>query len=448
MLNYFRDPPNRKSVMTQTQTDLATVATAVENIYEHSGPAVTFEGQAMADLQESPPDVASAITALQSAETHVAFIAFQAATAQQGATALAADLTPPPPTQLVLAPIAAQSGPVGTPIAAIIPTASGGTAPYAFTVTGLPAGLSFSGTKISGTPTAAGTSTVTVSVTDSGSPAQKASETVVITVSAVTPPPPPPTGKPPWGEYHAGNYVQTPSIVLDYGDNNATTYSFSSARTAYLKGKRLMLKMGVLTQAQCTALGTLLVANGQANAIIPWMWEGNQGVNGWENSWNENAFTAAQFITQFNNQCAWMRAVNGAKFLFAYCPNVNQVGNQKTGRTQTDTFPGAGVNGDVVIAPDGYDNPGDTGSGAAGVIAQAAPFEQLASQKGVAFAGFCECGNNGSDDPTYWTDLLNHAEANGYQWITNFQATTQQGGSFNSTTGPNSIAAIKAFYAS
>lgn len=265
-------------------------------------------------------------------------------------------------------------------------------------------------------------------------------------VSTVTPTAPP-TGKPLWGEYHAGNYVRTPSIVLDYGDNNATTYSFTSARQSYLAGKRLMLKMGVLTQAQATSLASLLVANGQANAIVPFMWEGNQGVNGWEPGWNQLKFTAAQFISQFNNQCAWMRAVSGANFLFAWCPNVNQTGNQAPGRNQLDTFPGTGVNHDIVVAPDGYDNPGDTGSGAPSVVAQAAPFEQLATQQGAKFAGYCESGNNGSDDPTYWTDFLNHAAATAYTWMVNFQATVQQGGSFDSTTGTNSRNAINAFYA-
>lgn len=266
--------------------------------------------------------------------------------------------------------------------------------------------------------------------------------TPVPTPTPTPTPTPSPTGKPLWGEYHAGNYVQSPAIVLDYADNNASTYSFSAARQAYLKGKRLMLKVGNLTQPQATAIAQTLVANGQANAIIPIMWENNQGVNGWETAWNENADTAPQFIALFNSICAAMRAVSGAKFLFAYCPNVNQSGNQKTGRNQTDTYPGSGVNGDIVVAPDGYDNPGDTGSAAASVVAQCAPFEALGK-----FAGLCECGNNGSDDPTYWTDLLTHAESAGWEWVTNFQATTQQGGAFNSTTGPNSIKAIEAFYA-
>jgi hypothetical protein len=262
------------------------------------------------------------------------------------------------------------------------------------------------------------------------------------------PPPPPPTGKPVWGEYHAGShYAFTPKIMLDYAYNNASTFPQSVAQSYTNAGYRLMLKVGALTPAQATAIAQALVGGGQANAIVPIMWEGNQGVNGWETAWNENADTATQFVALFNSICAAMRAVPGAKFTFAWCPNLNQAGNQKTGRTQFDTFPGTGVNGDIVVAPDGYDNPGDTGGQAASVVAQCAPYEQLAAANGAKFAGLCECGDNASDDPTYWSDLLAHATSAGWEWVVNFQATTSQGGSFNSVTGPNSIAAIKAFYA-
>ncbi|MGZ3146795.1 S8 family peptidase [Lentzea chajnantorensis] len=61
----------------------------------------------------------------------------------------------------------AQTSTVGTPVSLQL-SASGGTPPYTWSVTGLPAGLSASSSgAISGTPTTAGTSSVTATVTDS-----------------------------------------------------------------------------------------------------------------------------------------------------------------------------------------------------------------------------------------------------------------------------------------
>jgi hypothetical protein len=73
---------------------------------------------------------------------------------------------PAAPGAPVVASPGAQSGVVGT-AASLQLSASNGTAPYTWTATGLPAGLSVSGSGlISGTPTAAGTSTVAVTATD------------------------------------------------------------------------------------------------------------------------------------------------------------------------------------------------------------------------------------------------------------------------------------------
>ncbi|HEX3650397.1 MAG TPA: putative Ig domain-containing protein, partial [Pseudonocardiaceae bacterium] len=61
-----------------------------------------------------------------------------------------------------------QTATAGTAIAPITLAATGGTPPYTWTATGLPAGLAISAAGgISGTPTTAGTSTVTVTATDS-----------------------------------------------------------------------------------------------------------------------------------------------------------------------------------------------------------------------------------------------------------------------------------------
>jgi serine protease len=63
-----------------------------------------------------------------------------------------------------------QTGTVGTAVSLTM-TATGGTTPYTWSATGLPAGLSInaSSAAISGTPTTAGSSSVTVTVTDSAS---------------------------------------------------------------------------------------------------------------------------------------------------------------------------------------------------------------------------------------------------------------------------------------
>lgn len=76
------------------------------------------------------------------------------------------------------------NGIVATPYPAQVLAASGGTPPYAFQIVGtLPAGLSFANGIISGTPTAAGSFTISVSVSDSSSPAQTGSATLSLTVN-------------------------------------------------------------------------------------------------------------------------------------------------------------------------------------------------------------------------------------------------------------------------
>ena len=72
------------------------------------------------------------------------------------------------------------NGAVNTPYNATL-TAAGGTPPYTFTVTGLPPGVTASGTAISGTPTTSGTFSVSVTVTDSSK--KSASQTFSVTIA-------------------------------------------------------------------------------------------------------------------------------------------------------------------------------------------------------------------------------------------------------------------------
>jgi hypothetical protein len=92
------------------------------------------------------------------------------------------------PAPLSLTTSTLPGGTVGVPYSAPIGV-TGGTSPYSCSITSgtLPAGLSISGCTVSGTPTTAGSSTVTVKVTDSANPAQTTSgpETIVIQPAAL-----------------------------------------------------------------------------------------------------------------------------------------------------------------------------------------------------------------------------------------------------------------------
>lgn len=91
------------------------------------------------------------------------------------------------PATLVLTLSTLPNGMVGTPYSQVIGV-SGGTAPYACTVTAgtLPAGLTLSGCTVSGIPTTAGTSNLTVKVTDTGTPVQTTSGPVSLTIKPAT----------------------------------------------------------------------------------------------------------------------------------------------------------------------------------------------------------------------------------------------------------------------
>jgi hypothetical protein len=91
------------------------------------------------------------------------------------------------PSPLTISTQSLASGIVGAAYSSAI-AVTGGTPPYTWSITGgsLAAGLSLNGSTgtISGTPTAAGSFSVTIQVTDSGSPTQAATQTFPITIAA------------------------------------------------------------------------------------------------------------------------------------------------------------------------------------------------------------------------------------------------------------------------
>ena len=90
----------------------------------------------------------------------------------------------PPQLPLAIATGSLPAGTVGQPYSATV-LATGGTTPYSWSATGLPAGLNLNTATgvLSGTPTKAGTFTVTVKAADSSKPTGKVSATLTLTVN-------------------------------------------------------------------------------------------------------------------------------------------------------------------------------------------------------------------------------------------------------------------------
>ena len=104
---------------------------------------------------------------------------------QTGTKTLSLVIAPPPPT---ITTASLPNGQAGTAYNLTV-TASGGTLPLHWSATGLPANLTINATtgQITGTPAAAGTSSVTLTVTDSASPVQTGTKTLSL---VIVPPPP------------------------------------------------------------------------------------------------------------------------------------------------------------------------------------------------------------------------------------------------------------------
>ncbi len=98
--------------------------------------------------------------------------------------------TPGGPSPLVLSVGSYPAGSVGTAYSVDVVSASGGTAPYAYSASGLPDGLSINaGTgAVTGTPSASGSFTPTITVTDAGGATASQTRSLVVNPPAPTPP--------------------------------------------------------------------------------------------------------------------------------------------------------------------------------------------------------------------------------------------------------------------
>jgi Putative Ig domain len=104
---------------------------------------------------------------------------------QSASARLSVTVAPAAPTKLTITTTSLPGGTVGIAYNSVV-AASGGTTPYAFKATGLPAGLSIDGSSgaISGTPTQSGSSTIAVTVNDATQPSpQSATANLSIVVN-------------------------------------------------------------------------------------------------------------------------------------------------------------------------------------------------------------------------------------------------------------------------
>jgi large repetitive protein len=152
-------------------------------------------------------------------------------------------------TPLTVATAALPGGTVGTAYSQTL-VASGGTAPYLWSVSAgaLPTGLSLNASTgvISGTPTTSGTASFTVRVTDSANPAGTATQALSITVVAVTPLAVTTTSLP-------GATVGTAYSMTLAATGGTTPYTWSVSVGALPAGLSLNASTGVISGTPTTA---------------------------------------------------------------------------------------------------------------------------------------------------------------------------------------------------
>jgi hypothetical protein len=130
-------------------------------------------------------DLTADDTTIATLQTQVATLTAELATANTKIAQLEAELDP-----LAVTTVTLPAATVGVAYTATL-HAAGGTEPYTWTATGLPSGLTLSSSGVlSGTPKSALSLAVTFVVTDTSTPAQRASGLVTITISPAPVPPP------------------------------------------------------------------------------------------------------------------------------------------------------------------------------------------------------------------------------------------------------------------
>lgn len=167
--------------ITAAAADLAPTAAATG-----ATPAAVAASPALTTTPAAVTTAAAAATPAPAAVLAAAHLAAQPVTSPAASTPAAAakpTLTAEAPLSIVTA---LPSGKVGAFYSATL-TASGGTGSLHWSATGLPAGISLSeGGGLTGTPTTTGNFALSVTVTDSATPANRASETLHLSVSPST----------------------------------------------------------------------------------------------------------------------------------------------------------------------------------------------------------------------------------------------------------------------